>query len=297
MPGAEPIVPGHRDGHGLTVVPGRDAEASSAWTSYDSVAATYEQVARPWFAPIAGDLVEALALAPGERFLDIGTGTGLVAALATGAVGSRGVAIGVDPSVGMLQFTRGDERVLPVAGRVPGLPLATATMDAAAANFVLSHLPDLDAGLTDIVRVLRPGGRFGATAWALQVPGGPAHNRPEADEALSEVKTQCGLDLPPPVDDPVPWEEALRDRRRLETALAQAGLAELEVARRRYTKTFSVTEFLAGWGSQGRYLRHAAGEERWRTYVAKATEALAPRFAGGITHVNDVWIAVGRRPA
>src|SRR5436305_2966281 len=75
---------------------------SRCWMSYDSVADTYQRVAVPWFTPMARDLIAAVAPVPGERVLDLGTGTGLVAALARVAVTPGGWVVGVDPSTEML---------------------------------------------------------------------------------------------------------------------------------------------------------------------------------------------------
>ena len=148
----------------------------TGWRSYDSVAETYERVAVPSFEPMADDLVAALGAAPGDRVLDVGTGTGLVAALAGAALGSDGVVIGLDPSVGMLRIARDDRGALAVAGMAPGLPFPERCFDVVVANLVLSHLPDLAAGLADLARVLRRGGRLGATAW------GPTPTAPKSRE-------------------------------------------------------------------------------------------------------------------
>ena len=274
---------------------GGDA-GSRDWMSYDSVAATYAEVAAPWFAPIARDLVAALAPVAGETFLDLGTGTGLVAELAYAQVQPGGVVVAVDPSTGMLARVERSPSLFLVAGRAPGLPVGAQRADLAGGNLVLSHLPDLASGMADIVRVLRVGGRFGATAWAPPVPAGPDHDRPEADTIVAEAKNNCGLNVGPPPDEAVPFEEVLRDEERLVGLIEDAGLVDVSTALHRYEKRFTVSEFLSGWGSQGRYLRHVVGERRWRDFVEEAASALREKFGDGISCVNDVWIVVGRRP-
>jgi hypothetical protein len=61
----------------------------TGWRSYDEVAQTYENVAVPWFTPLARDLVAEVGLYAGARVLDVGTGTGLVAELARGSACGR----------------------------------------------------------------------------------------------------------------------------------------------------------------------------------------------------------------
>src|SRR5947209_6296206 len=70
------------------------------WRSFDSVAETYARVIAPNFATVAADLVGFLQASPSDRVLDVGTGTGVGARAALTAVGDRGLALGIDPSIG-----------------------------------------------------------------------------------------------------------------------------------------------------------------------------------------------------
>ncbi len=98
----------------------------------------------------------------GMLVLDVGTGTGDLA-LAFLRRGARAV-VGVDFAPAMLARARDKS-----AGRWPlslaaadalRLPFADAAFDCVASAFVLRNLADLEAGLAEMVRVLRPGGRF-----------------------------------------------------------------------------------------------------------------------------------------
>ena len=132
------------------------------WQSYDSVAGEYDRAWHPSFEPVARDLLELVALEPQETVLDVGTGTGVVAAAADA---ERGVVVGVDPSLPMLRLARAHATIPLAAAETPGLPFPARTFDVVVANLVVSHLERYEAGLGDMVRVLRPGGRLGATTW------------------------------------------------------------------------------------------------------------------------------------
>jgi len=102
--------------------------------------------------------VDALALQPGARVLDLGCGTGdFVAAVA--ACGAR--PIGVDLSAGMLREAR---RRLPAHALTRAdalaLPLRDASVDAVVSGFALRNLLSVAAALRESARVLRAGGRI-----------------------------------------------------------------------------------------------------------------------------------------
>lgn len=101
-------------------------------------------------------LVALLETRP-RRLLDAGCGTGEFAERAARVLGCE--AVGVDQSERMVELTRarGVEAVL---ASVEELPFADAEFDAVSANWMLYHLPDLDRGLIELARVLRPGGRL-----------------------------------------------------------------------------------------------------------------------------------------
>src|SRR6185503_18924243 len=85
-----------------------------------------------------------LALQPGERVLDIGSGPGFLADEMAEEVGSEGAVHGVDPSESMLAISRRREtRVEYALGDAVSLPYKDETFDAVAATQVYEYVPDM----------------------------------------------------------------------------------------------------------------------------------------------------------
>ena len=97
---------------------------------------------------------------PGERALDVATGTGDLAVALARRVGPGGEVVGVDFSEGMLAVARAKAPTLRFeAGNALALPYPDAAFDAATVGFGARNFADLDRGLAEMVRVVRPGGR------------------------------------------------------------------------------------------------------------------------------------------
>jgi ubiquinone/menaquinone biosynthesis C-methylase UbiE len=109
-----------------------------------------------------------LDIAAGERVLDVGCGSGAVTRELARRVGTRGLAVGLDPSLALLAVARelaqemglGD-RVQFREGNALRLPFLDSSFDAVVCATVLSHVPRGEAAIPELVRVLRPGGRVG----------------------------------------------------------------------------------------------------------------------------------------
>lgn len=106
---------------------------------------------------------DALALSPGEAVLSVGTGPGFEARGLAEAVGDTGHVHGLDNEQAMLAVARDRCADQPWVtfeqGDAVDLPMDTGTFDAAVAVQVYEYVPDLNAALGELYRVLRPGGR------------------------------------------------------------------------------------------------------------------------------------------
>jgi demethylmenaquinone methyltransferase/2-methoxy-6-polyprenyl-1,4-benzoquinol methylase len=105
-------------------------------------------------------------LEPGERALDLCCGTGDLALALAPRVGPEGSVIGADFSEPMLELARrkaaqrGVDQVSFEWADALELPYGDADFDAVTVGFGVRNLADLDAGLAEMARVLRPGGRL-----------------------------------------------------------------------------------------------------------------------------------------
>jgi arsenite methyltransferase len=108
---------------------------------------------------------QALALRPGERVIDVGTGPALLAAEMAAEVGPGGLVCGIDVSEPMLALARrraARPGSAPIQLRHAGaeqLPYAAASFDVAVSTQVLEYVGNVPGTLAELHRVLRPGGR------------------------------------------------------------------------------------------------------------------------------------------
>jgi demethylmenaquinone methyltransferase / 2-methoxy-6-polyprenyl-1,4-benzoquinol methylase len=100
------------------------------------------------------------ALSPGDRALDVATGTGDLAIELARRVGPDGEVVGSDFSAGMLELARRkDDRVRWELANAMALPYQDDAFSAATVGFGARNFSDLGRGLAEMTRVVRPGGR------------------------------------------------------------------------------------------------------------------------------------------
>lgn len=149
-------------------------------------AAPFEQLVYQ-IAGMHDDLVARLAPQPGERFLDVGTGTGEVAFRAAEA--GADVA-GVDLAPGLVETAErmAAERGLDIDFRVGDcerLELPDASFDVVASSVGVMFAPDHAATASELARVTAPGGRLGLTTW-------------KADTGVHDMFKVMAQFMPPP---------------------------------------------------------------------------------------------------
>jgi len=133
-----------------------------------SAAEVYETFFVPaLFAQWAAPMLDAVDAREGDRLVDVGTGTGLVARMALRRVGPTGSVIGVDPNEGMLAVARRLEPDLDVRrGVAEHLPVGDDEITCATCQFALMFCQDRARAISELARVTRPGGRVAVATWA-----------------------------------------------------------------------------------------------------------------------------------
>ena len=104
------------------------------------------------------------ALAPGERIVDVGCGAGIDSLIAAKMVGPDGLVIGIDMTQSMLEKAQAGAKGLSnVEFRIgfgEELPVPDGWADVVISNGVVNLMPDKHEALTEMARVLKPGGRI-----------------------------------------------------------------------------------------------------------------------------------------
>jgi demethylmenaquinone methyltransferase/2-methoxy-6-polyprenyl-1,4-benzoquinol methylase len=140
-----------------------DKDPADVAAMFDDVAPRYDLtnavlslgLDRGWRAAVR----DALDLRPGQRILDVATGTATSAA----ALARSGAhVVGCDFSLGMLRIgaAAGHAGVELVAGDALRLPFADDVFDAVTISFGLRNTADVDLALRELLRVTKPGGRL-----------------------------------------------------------------------------------------------------------------------------------------
>ena len=135
-------------------------------SSYDSYAEDYHDCMEKLCEPFVKKTVKLAYLKPGQRVLDVGTGTGIVANLTAKLIGDSGTVIGIDLSKGMLKTAvinakeAGTTNVHFCRMDAENLGFPTESFDSVISMYAIDHFPDARGALKEMHRVLKPGGRL-----------------------------------------------------------------------------------------------------------------------------------------
>ena len=136
-------------GAGFHVAPGRAVDTSA-----------YDRFTGRWSRLFVPAVLGAAKVAPGQRVLDVSTGTGEAVLAALPIIGASGLVIGADIAPAMLEAARGrlnQSAFLPVATDGQNLPFGDGSFDAVLCQLGLQFFPDPALGLREFRRVLRAG--------------------------------------------------------------------------------------------------------------------------------------------
>lgn len=185
----------------MTNAPFKTADARS----YDDVGLAFDRFSERFSAPLAERLVTLAGIRPGERVLDVGAGTGVVALRAARTAGPTGVVVGIDLSDGMLETARQKAQAAGLQDRLEfrkgdaeATDLPSASQDAALSLFALLHFPDPRAALSEMFRLLRPGGRLALGVGSPPPVGSVAGARRAIQRTFEWLRARRGLELNAP---------------------------------------------------------------------------------------------------
>jgi arsenite methyltransferase len=144
-------------------------------------------------------------LREGETVLDLGSGGGIDVILSAKRVGPTGQAYGLDMTDEMLELARknaadaGVDNVTFLKGLIEDVPLPDASVDVVISNCVINLSTEKSKVLTEIARVLRPGGRIGVSDVVAEDHRSPAQRGERGSYvgciagALSKSEYEAGL--------------------------------------------------------------------------------------------------------
>jgi SAM-dependent methyltransferase len=142
------------------------AENTAARAGFQNAEA-YEQLMGRWSRHLAPLLIRFGGLSDGDRVLDVGCGTGSLT-FTLPEIANIGAIMGVDLTPAFLEFARSrntDPRISFQPADARDLPFDDASFDRAFSMLVLQFIPDAPRALTEMCRVVRPGGTVTAAVW------------------------------------------------------------------------------------------------------------------------------------
>ena len=239
--------------------------------TFDRVAAAYDTFMGRWTRLFVPSLLRAAAIAPGQRVLDLATGTAESALVLAEASAPGGSVVGVDISWPMLQAARQklDGRpVRLVAANGQALACRAAVFDRVVCQLGLMFFPDPVAGVREARRVLRPGGRFAALVWSA----------PERVPWFYLLGREIVQHFPERHDD-IFIGSRLGERGRLERILVEAGLRDVRTATE--TRSLEFASFEEYWG----YVQSGAIRigQMLRELTPETAEAIRERIRTAMT--------------
>lgn len=220
---------------------GRDTKAFDANAHREASLEGWEAAASGWRrrheaiarfgAPVGEWMLDAVALQPGERVLELAAGMGETGMLAAEQVAPGGKVIVSDQAEAMLEGARARARELGIENvefrryGAEWIDLPLASVDVVLCRWGYMLLADPGAALAEARRVLAPGGRIALAVWdSVQ------HN-PWALQPTLELIERGLIPAPAPAPD-AGWQPgpfALGDPARVRELLADAGFAEIDV--------------------------------------------------------------------
>lgn len=237
------------------------------WQVSTDAAEVYESCFVPAiFGAWAGPVADAAGIRAGDKVLEVGCGTGVLAREALTRVGQDGRVVGLDLNEGMLAVAaRTEPQVEWRQGNATSLPFDDMSFDAVVSQFALMYFPDRVAALREMWRVLAPAGRLAVAAWA-------SIDHARGYRTLVEITVgQCGREAADVLAAPF----VLGDQAELAELVAASGMTDADIGIHQGSVRFpSVKEFIRV-EVKGSPLADMLGDDEMQSLAAESERALA----------------------
>ncbi|MGD2047253.1 MAG: methyltransferase domain-containing protein [Gemmatimonadota bacterium] len=207
-------------------------------------AEAYESLHVPsLFAEWAPRVLDAADVAAGHRVLDVACGTGILARTAADRVAPSGSVVGIDPNPGMLAVAQSsDGRIDWREGTAEALPVEDGSFDRVVSQFGLMFFSDAERAVEEMVRALKPEGRFAIAVWDS------LENTPAYSRAVDLLDRMAGEDAADALRAPFVLGDSSTVCRLIERAAGGSVVASTVVGRGRFPSLRSMVEAdLRGW--------------------------------------------------
>jgi SAM-dependent methyltransferase len=261
------------------------------WQVSTDAAEVYESCFVPAiFGAWASRVADAAGIRRGNRVLDVGCGTGVLAREAVRRVGQEGQVVGLDLNQGMLAVAaRTEPKIEWRQGDAASLPFEDASFDVVVSQFALMYFPERVTSLREMWRTLASGGRLAIAAWA---PLGRARGY----QILVDIATrQCGGEAANVLAAPF----VLGDQAELAKLVFDGGISGANVTLLEGSIRFpSVKEFIR-IEVEGSPLADLVSDDAMETLAAESERALAEFVApsGEIVMPMDAHIVTASKPS
>ncbi len=232
--------------------------------------------------PVSVWMIDQLGLQAGQRVLELACGPGDTGFLAAEQVKPGGTVIETDASEPMLGVAKGRARDLGATNvefrrmELEWLDFPTASIDAILCRWGLMFVLDPGASLSEMRRVLKPGGRLALAVWDL-----PERN------PWATIPTRALVELghAEPPDPSAPGMFSLADPERLQELLESAGLTDVVVESLELDRSDrGVNDYLAATldlSAPFAEKRDSLTAEQWRAVEQRVAELAAPFLSDG----------------